>query len=309
MRPILALPEKGVKLVKLSSWSILILALAVGARAVIAQPLNDVRDVAADLIVPQMTAGEPAPGKRVRLQLPEYAGSELFHAIYLPSNWRRGSRHAVIFEYPGNGPYQNKLGDTNSGRVEDCNLGFGVCAGRDCIWVCLPFVDPAKRQHALAWWGDADATAAYCRAAVKQVCDEWGGDSERLVLCGFSRGAIACNYIGLRDDEIARLWKCMIVHSHYDGVRRWPHADSDRDSALTRLRRLGQRPQFITHEGAIDDTRKFLQDSQIGQIEQSLTLVALPFPNHTDGWVLRPLSERDQLRKWLSTTLAGTEPR
>jgi hypothetical protein len=131
----------------------------------------------------------------------------------------------------------------------------------------------------------------------KRVRQQWGRDPDRLALYGFSRGAIACNYIGLRNDEIAKLWKCMIVHSHYDGVRRWPYADRDRNSALVRLRRLNGRPQFITHEVSLDDTRKFLQDSQIGQIEQSLTLVALPFPNHTDGWVLRPLAEHDQLRK------------
>jgi len=273
-----------------------------------AEPLRNIRDVAPDLVVPQMTTDQPAPGKRVRQQLPEFAGTELFHALYLPMNWERGKRHAVICEYPGNGPYQNQLGDTNSGKLEDCNLGYGASAGRDFLWVCLPFVDPVKKQHSRQWWGDAEATAAYCQAAVKKVCDRWGGDPDRLVLCGFSRGAIACNYIGLRNDEIAKLWKCMIVHSHYDGVRRWPYADSDPESALTRLRRLAGRPQYITHEGSLDDTRKFLQGNEIGKIDHSLTLVVLPFPNHTDGWVLRPLAERDQLRKWLAASLKGTEP-
>jgi hypothetical protein len=245
----------------------------------------------------------------VRHQLPEFVGTDLFHALYLPTNWERGKRHAVICEYPGNGPFQNQLGDTNSGRLEDCNLGYGASGGRDFIWVCLPLVDPVKKQHVRQWWGDAEASVAYCKATVKQVCDEFGGDSDRLVLCGFSRGAIACNYLGLRDDKIAQLWKCMIVHSHYDGVRRWPYADSGRDSALVRLRRLADRPQFITHEGSIVETRKFLQDSQIGQFDRFLTLVALPFPNHSDDWVLRPLAEREQLRKWMAKTMETTAPR
>jgi hypothetical protein len=297
------------KPVKWLPLTIAIVVLSLARSATAAEPISNLRDVPADLTVPSMTAGQPKAGQRVRQQLPEFAGTDLFHALYLPTNWERGKRHAVIFEYPGNGPYQNQLGDTNSGLLEDCNLGYGVSAGRDFIWICLPLVDPVKKQHVHQWWGDADASIAYCQAAVKQVCEEFGGDPDRLVLCGFSRGAIACNYLGLRDDEIAKLWKCMIVHSHYDGVRRWPYANSDRDSAQTRLRRLAGRPQFITHEGSIDETRKFLQDSQIGQFDRSLTLVALPFPNHTDGWVLRPMAEREQLRKWLSAALETTTPR
>jgi hypothetical protein len=276
------------------------LSFAAGA---IGQEARKLREIPCDLVVPQMTSDAPAAGKRVKHQLPEFAGTELYHALYLPTNWERGEKYPVIFEYPGNGPFANKLGETNSGRLEDCNLGYGVSAGEDFIWVCLPFVEPKTKTHALQWWGDADATVSYCKAAVKQICNEFGGDPDRLVLCGFSRGAIACNYIGLRDDEIARLWRCMIVHSHYDGVRRWPYADSDFASAFVRLRRLGSRPQFVTHEASIASTSKFLKSSDNRDLEQSLTLIALPFPNHTDTWILRDLPERQQLRRWLEKAL------
>ena len=271
--------------------------------SVVAEPPRDLRDIPRDLTVPQMTAGEPARGKRVKLLLPEFTGTELFHALYLPTNWEPGKKFPVVFEYPGNGPYKNKLGDTNSGRLEDCNLGFGISGGKDFIWVCLPFVEPTSKTHALQWWGDADATVAYCKTAVKQICDDFGGDPDRLVLCGFSRGAIACNYIGLRDDEIARLWRCMIVHSHYDGVSRWPYADSDTASAIDRLKRLRGRPQFVTHESSIDATRAFVNSSEIKDLEHNIELRALPFPNHTDSWVLCDLAERDELRKWLKGIL------
>jgi hypothetical protein len=46
-----------------------------------------------------------------------------------------------------------------------------------------------------------------------------------VFIAGFSRGAIACNFIGLRDDEIASLWCGFVVHSHYEGVRDWPGSD------------------------------------------------------------------------------------
>ena len=42
-----------------------------------------------------------------------------------------------------------------------------------------------------------------------------------VILCGFSRGAIGVNYIGLHDDQIAALWAGFITHDHYDGVLEW----------------------------------------------------------------------------------------
>src|SRR4029078_13548098 len=109
-----------------------------------------------------------------------------------------------------------------------------------------------ERRNESQWWGDAQATVDYCKKAVKLVCGRYGGDPKALVLAGFSPGAIACNYIGLRDDEIAALWRGFIPYSHYDGVRGWPYSDSDRASALVRLKRLGNRPQFIIHENSVE---------------------------------------------------------
>lgn len=264
------------------------------------QPIN-LAAIAPDLTTPPMIEGPPAAGKRVKHVLPDFANTGLFHALYLPTDWTPAKKFPVIVEYPGNGPYRNQLGDTNSGRLEDCNIGYGVSAGRGFIWVCLPFVNSAEQSHQLQWWGDADATAKYCQATVANVCEKFGGDRSRLVLAGFSRGAIACNYIGLRNDEIAKLWRAFIVHSHYDGPRRWPYTDSDAASALQRLARLGQRPQWISHEANVADTRKFLADHRV---DGNFTFVSLPFPNHTDGWTLRDVPPRRQLRAWLEQALA-----
>ena len=123
-----------------------------------------------------------------------------------------------------------------------------------------------------------------------------------MILAGFSRGAIACNYIGLANNDIARLWRGFIVHSHYDGVRRWGYDADDRASALTRLQRLGQRPQFISHEKSVAATERYLRDTGIAG---EFTFVSLPFVEHTDTWVLRDLPERRQLRQWLKKAVAG----
>jgi hypothetical protein len=288
---------------------------------VTAEPPN-LHAIPSDLSIPEMTDGLPAAGRRVRQTNPGYEGWDLYHTLYLPTDWRlpagnatpsavgnalRGvppAKFPVIVEYPGNGGYQNALGDMCTGKVEDCKLGYGLSAGQGFIWVCLPFVNHEEKKHALNWWGDPDATADYCVQTVKRVCDEFGGDPEAVVLTGFSRGAIACNYIGLRDGEIARLWCAMLPHSHYDGVRRWPYADSDAGSAAARLQRLGSRPQFISHEMSVEATRDFLgQHAPQG----NFTFVALPCPNHSDAWVLKDIPERAQARRWLADVLKNRQ--
>lgn len=269
------------------------------ASAVSAAELPDLKIVAADLKSPAMEVAAPAAGKRVRQTTPGWEKTEVHHALYLPRNWKKEKRHPVFVEYAGNGGYRNAFGDVCEGTVEGCNLGYGISGGADYIWICLPFVkvDGAKKSNAPNWWGDADETAAYCVATMRWLAREFGADPDALVLCGFSRGAIACNYIGLRNDTIAPLWRAFICHSHYDGVNtRWPYADADRVSALARLQRLRNRPQFISHEIATDATRRYLAETGV---RAPLTFVDLPFRNHSDQWALRDGETRRQVRDWL----------
>ena len=154
------------------------------------KPVN-INDLESDLTVPSVTDDKPAAGTRVRQVNPGYEAWKLFHVLYLPTDWKSDGKYPVIVEFPGNGGYQNKYGDKCSGRVEDCKLGYGISGGRKFIWVCLPFVDPKGMSHSITWWGDADATATYCRETVTRICQNFGGDPEAVVLTGFSRGAEA----------------------------------------------------------------------------------------------------------------------
>lgn len=283
-------------------WCLLVAVagLAWCSRCVAQSPvfIANIHALKSDLVVPQVIAGASGPGKRVWQTLPGYEGwDQLGHAVYLPVDWTPDGKYPVIVEYPGNGNFKNNLGDISTGRVEDCKLGYGMSAGRGFIWICLPFLDVKSRKHAIQWWGDPDATAAYCRQAVAHVCHDLGGNPDRVILTGFSRGAIACGYIGLRDDATAKLWRAMVAHSHYDGVRRWGYPEDDVVSARKRLARLAGKPQFITHEKTVEATRHYLEATQA---TGAVTLVPLPFPNHTDEWVLKDCSERRQLRAWLA---------
>ena len=279
--------------VVVGAWSGGVLAAHAAPAAV------NLHDLRSDLVLPAVVDGKPGPGKRVRQVNPGYEGWDLFHILYLPADWSPERKYPVIVEYPGNGGYTNRSGDASSGRVEDCKLGYGISGGRGCIWVSLPFVDTKSRRHAIQWWGDPAQTAVYCRQTVARVCQNHGGDPGAVILTGFSRGAIACSYIGLRDEETARLWRALIAHSHYDGVRRWGYAEDDAESARRRARRFAGKPQFITQENSVSDIEAFLKAANIG----GATLLPLPYPNHTDTWVLKDVPERQQLRKWLAEVL------
>mgnify|MGYP003947960579 CR=1 FL=1 len=232
---------------------------------VTADDLPDIRSVPPDIQVPAFTEGEPSAGKRIRQTLPDWKDTRVYHVLHLPENWHAdGAEYPVLVEWAGNGGYSNAFGDVSIGRPEGSQLGYGLSAGRDFIWLCLPYLNNDGNDIAINWWGDPptydpEPTLRYCRSAVEAVCRDYRGDRKRVVLCGFSRGAIACNYLGLHDDETSRLWCGFIAYSHYDGARNWPYPGSDRQSARLRLNRLGDRPQFICSEGnGAESVREYL---------------------------------------------------
>ena len=275
--------------------ALIVFAYTLSCAAMSSAELPDISTVPADLTVPPVIDSKPRAGKRVKLKLPEYENTDIHHALYLPANWVKGKLYPVIVEYAGN-EYTSQYGDVSPGTVEGSNLGYGISGGTDYIWVCMPYVDPKQKVNQTRWWGDVDTTADYCVKAVKQVCRDYGGDSSSVILAGFSRGAIACNYIGLRNDKIAGIWAGFIAYSHYDGVREWTYPESDRESALKRLARLKGRPVFICGEVSVEDTRKYIEGTGV---KGNFTYMAIPFRNHNDAWTLRNIPEREVIRKWM----------
>jgi hypothetical protein len=180
----------------------------------------DIRTIPEDLTRPTEFSDTPGPGKVVMDQI---ANPKFFpsgrpasptalqgHAVSLPTNWEPGKKYPVVFEYLGN----------TVGVQSLKGIGYGLTGGRDFIWVILPIVSefPATQPDVQVNWGAGAAlsnTVAYAKQAVKEVCEKWGGDRDNCILMGYSRGGIACNLIGLYDDEIASLWKAMVPGAHY----------------------------------------------------------------------------------------------
>jgi hypothetical protein len=291
----------------------------------------DVLTIPADLENPAITSGEPAPGKMVLQALPTYTGTEVAHALFLPAEWTPGKRFPVIIEYLG-----------NTARIrESKGIGYALSGGKGFIWAVLPFVSADGKQDMEWWWGDVKATVAYAKEAVPAICQQWGGDPAQVILVGYSRGAIACNYIGLHDDEIAKLWRAVIAASHYDdGHTAWGMTPEERVRAPERLRRLGKTPQLICGEyssrsargsdakllGFIKDqnlttftaakadlglepltelegTRRFIAEHHP---QGNFTLVNLPWVNHGSTVLNRATPERRQVRDWLQQILRDT---
>ena len=269
--------------------------------------LVDISSVEPDLILPPLCSNSPPhAGKRFKEVLPTLQDTEIHHVVYLPIDWKPTESYPVIVEYVGNGNYRNRLGDVCTGKVTDGKLGYGISGGKKFIWVCLPFIDEEQTKNMITWWGNSpnfnpQPTVDYCKQVVPWICQQYGGDPNRVLLAGFSRGAIACNFIGLYDDEISKLWNGFIACSHYDGVANFGLPQGDRKSAKKRLERLGQRPQFICAETpvgkqSIDSTRIYLQSTGV---TGNFTYRSTGFQNHNDSWILRPSPSREVLRNWV----------
>lgn len=271
----------------------------------VAQELPDIRSVAADLVVPELTP-ELGPGLRSKRWLGTTPDHRVYHSLYLPRDWTAEKHWPLIVELTGNSVPRDRFDDFCSGRPEDACLGYGISGGERFIWISLPYLNGDGDDLALTWWGDRPsydptATLDYIRLAIDDVCDKYNADRKRIILAGFSRGAIACNYLGLHDDETAKIWKAFIVYSHYDGVRKWPFPESDAASAQVRLSRLDTRRQFVC--GELDQTvqtERYLKPL-VGASQ--ITFVSTGFRNHSDRWVLRPSPARDQLRAWLQNAI------
>jgi hypothetical protein len=276
------------------------------------------------LHVPKVSQGKPRAGHRVSVTPPEYESTQVHHTIYLPKNWAASNtgeiKYPVIVEYTGNQWPQSG----STGRVEDASLGYGISGGR-FIWVTLPMIDVDGKQNARRWWGDVDATLAYATKNIPRICDEFGGDPDAVILCGFSRGAIATSFLGLHNDEIAKLWCGFVSHDHFDGQQAWkgtrwgyPLAAYRKD-AVNRLRRLNKRPFLVCQSPDTKKVREYLEAhisiDSFTFVDADQESIFRVFPNpvamhsHNDRWLLVDSPARRHVWRWIDELVGPGDSR
>ena len=265
------------------------------------------------LATPELSVGEPGAGKRVNVTPPEYAGTKVYHTLYLPKNWEAGGEPLpIIFEYTGN--YFPKSGST--GEVKDAGLGYGLSGGK-YIWVSLPCIHENGKENQVTWWGDEKATVGYAKINVPRIIQEYNADPQAVFLCGFSRGAIGVNFLGLYDDEVSKLWTGFITHDHFDGIREWGRTgwgsplSEYQEEATVRLNRVEGRPYLVCENGDKYGTEAFVRERL--ESVQNFTFIDVrtinifgEFPHplaksaHTDMWALLPSDYRTQVWQWMN---------
>ena len=179
-----------------------------------------------------------------------------------------------------------------------CVIGAGMTRGRGAICLALPFVDRTSGVIAEGGWGVPDDTAAYAVAMVERVIREFGADPANVVLTGFSRGALACGFIGLRDDRIAALWKGFHACQHYDGDG-WNGATEA--GALERARRFRGRAVFQT-DNPRDRLAPFTE-----AMRAPTEFVASGLGAHACSMFLDDRDSTQRLRRWFDEVI-GTVP-
>lgn len=165
-------------------------------------------DVSRRVLVPDVSREPPGSGRRVYQQLPGWEKTSVTHVLTLPREWKPGAKYPVIVEYTGNIFYHKFCHST--GYTDQGTLAYGLARGEQFITLNLPFISVDGQREQIDGWGNIDKTADYCVAAVRAVCEQFGGDVAAVFFVGFSRGECAANYLALRDDRIASLWRAFV---------------------------------------------------------------------------------------------------
>jgi hypothetical protein len=162
--------------------------------------------------------------------------------LTLPADFHPERRYPILVDYPGNVFYYKFCYSTGLARYS--NHGPAVAHGKDIIVLQLPFVRIGGMEEEINGFGDPDLTVDYALAAIEDVIERYSGDPDRIIFTGFSRGAYAADFIGLRKDAISDLWRgFMISQGHPKSSDGWRNSS---EGFNERLKRLGDRPVFLS---------------------------------------------------------------
>jgi hypothetical protein len=217
------------------------------------------------VLVPDVEHGEPMAGKRVYQKLPGWENTRIEHVLTLPKDWKRGTKHPIIVEYTGNVFYHKWCHST--GLTDQGNLAYGLSRGETFILLNLPFISLDGQREEPNGWGSIEKTSDYCLQVVKFISEKFDGDTGQLFFTGFSRGELAMNYLALRDDRIAPIWRGFIgadpaiaSAKKWQGTPGWNRCAAGWDERGARLQGrsfFSQHPSY----GPVHVDMEYLEDS------------------------------------------------
>jgi hypothetical protein len=239
------------------------------------------------LIVPKIEEGIPEAGKRVKIHLPEYP--EAYYILFLPYNFTHTAQFPIIFESPGN--IYNEISD---GLPDSACLGYGISFGMDYIWVCVPFIDD-QGIIVTRWYGDNPLSSVnFWLAVLDDLNSRLSVAKDKIILSGFSRGAIGVCCIGNYNDEIASKWSAYFAHSHFDGCC-IPIPGLD-----MRLNRIGKKKVLIT-VGENDLAKGCSKEAYEKLLRKghAVSYIEVPSLEHSPFWILENSESAENARNWL----------
>jgi hypothetical protein len=217
------------------------------------------------ILVPDIERGAPMAGKRVYQKLPGWEHTTVEHVLTLPKDWKPDAKFPVIVEYTGNVFYDKWCHST--GFTEQGNLAYGLSRGETFILLNLPFISTDAQREEPNGWGSIEKTEDYCLQALKFVGENYGGDANQIFYTGFSRGELAMNYLALRDDRIAPMWRGFIgADPAIPAAKKWLGSPGWKNCATgwdERGARLQGRPFISKHPdyGPVHVDVEYLEDS------------------------------------------------
>jgi len=298
------------------------LALSAAFVGIVALPGSLLAESGPPRVPPPVTNEAPAAGKRVRATATGWEGTEVYHTLYLPTDWTPSGKYPVIVEYAPNS-WAPTPETTVDGSVEETQLGFYQSGGQGFIWVTMPCIDsvpsPAKNTPNW-WWGahpagvdGADVAADYTKAGLIDILENYGGDPASVLVTGFSRGAIATGQIALRK-QLVDAWIGFLPHSHHYQLSTLNAPAADTPSGDPLLDAIAGRASFVTagENQALDggyDSSAAGRDA-LTQLGFPVEFRALPGIPHCFNWIeddasATSLAVRQEMRDWIADTIAN----
>ncbi|MGO8748353.1 MAG: choice-of-anchor D domain-containing protein, partial [Thermoguttaceae bacterium] len=255
------------------------------------------------LDIPPVVNAAPAAGLRVKITPPEYAGTNVYYTLYLPTDWVPGKLYPVIVEYAPNDYAPAGV----NGTVDDTELGYYASGGKGFIWVTMPFINytTTPASNATMWWGNGNVTdpegiqltAQFCETNLIRILQNYGGNPAEVFLTGFSRGGMATGVIGLLNSQMADIWAGFIPDSGAD----W----STTDLALTD----GRPTFFVCCQNDPNAQESYSAYQYLTSLDDPCTWNVVPNATHTATWIeddapAADLAIRQLLQEWLANVIA-----